>query len=153
MTKKERFQQYFMKVAMLTASNSHAKRTKVGAVLVKDGRLVASGWNGQPKGFDNCCEREDIDDQGNKILVTLPTVIHSEANLLMFCAKHGIKTDGTDLYVTLSPCINCGILIIQAGIKNVYYNEVYRDTSGIEFLQNAGVMAKKIDVIDQSVQA
>lgn len=151
MTKKEKFQEYFMEVAKLTAGNSYAKRTKVGAVLVKDGRLVASGWNGQPKGFDNVCEREETLPDGTTHLVTLPTVIHAEANLLTYCAKYGIPTEGTDLYVTLSPCINCGLLILQAGIKNVFYSEAYRDASGIEFLQNAGIMVKKVTPKERTI--
>lgn len=135
-----------MRVALLTASNSYAKRSKVGAILVRDGRLVASGWNGQPKGFDNCCECEKTTDTGEKILETLPTVIHSEANLLTYCAKYGIPTDETELYVTLSPCVKCALLILQAGIRTVYYNEEYRDTTGIEFLRNSGITVKQIKV-------
>lgn len=146
MTKKDKFNQYFMRVALLTAANSYARRSKVGAILVRDGRLVASGWNGQPRGFNNCCEKEIVTPEGDIQLETLPTVIHSEANLLTYCAKYGIPTDETELYVTLSPCVKCALLILQAGIRTVYYNEEYRDTSGIDFLRNAGIVVKQIKV-------
>lgn len=139
MTKKEKFDNYFMSVALLTANNSHAERAKVGAILVNDGRIVASGWNGQPTGFDNCCEEKIYKDGKFVGLKTLPTVIHSEANLLTFCSKYGIETNNTALYVTLSPCMNCALLIIQSGIKTVYYHEKYHDTAGIDLLLKAGI--------------
>jgi len=135
MTKQERLNEYYMRVAELTALNSCAKRTKVGAVLVKEGRLVSSGWNGQPHGMNNCCETTNPDGT----LTTKETVIHSEANAIYFCAKHGLKTDGTILYVTLSPCVKCSLAIIQAGIKKVYYREEYRDPSGIKFLRKNNI--------------
>lgn len=144
MTKKEKFDQYFMAVAQLTATNSYAKRAQVGAVLVNDGRIVATGWNGQPHGFDNCCESEVFDSTGKKHLKTLPTVIHSEANLLTFCAKYGIQTNDTSLYITLSPCVTCALLIIQAGIKEVYYHEQYHDSAGIELLEKQGIAVNQI---------
>lgn len=146
MTKKEKFDKYFMGVARLTSENSYARRAKVGAILVKDGRIVASGWNGQPTGFPNECEQEITNSDGSVELTTLPTVIHSEANLLTYCAKYGIPTDGAELYVTLSPCVKCALLIVQAGIKSVYYNEAYRDISGIELLCKSGVNVSQIKI-------
>lgn len=143
--KQQRYQQFFMQVAKLTANNSFAQRTKVGAVLVKNGRLIASGWNGQPSGFPNCCEEEIVDDvTGNVSLKTLPTVIHAEANIISFCAKHGIATNGTELYITLSPCVSCALLIIQAGIKTVYFNQEYRDLAGVDMLRSSGIEVKQI---------
>lgn len=129
-----------MQVAELTATNSKARRTKVGAVLVKDGRLIASGWNGQPHGFDNSCETMNPDGS----MTTKETVIHAEANVVYFCAKHGIKTDGTTLYITMSPCIKCGLAIIQAGIKKVYYRTAYRDPSGIAFLRQNNIKVEQL---------
>lgn len=143
--KQQRYQQFFMQVAKLTANNSFAQRTKVGAVLVKNGRLIASGWNGQPSGFPNCCEEKIVDDvTGNVSLKTLPTVIHAEANIISFCAKHGIATNGTELYITLSPCVSCALLIIQAGIKTVYFNQEYRDLAGVDMLRSSGIEVKQI---------
>jgi len=131
MNKKDKRNRYYMGVAELTALNSYAKRTKVGAVLVRDGRIISSGWNGQPAGMDNNCE----DQLPDGTLVTKNTVIHSEVNAIFFCAKNGIKTDGAILYLTLSPCVTCALAIIQAGIKEVYYKDKYRDLSGVKFLK------------------
>ena len=141
-----------MDVAFRTAQMSYAVRAKVGSVLVKDCRIVATGWNGTPAGFDNCCEQKVkkqsyfdklINPSG---LETKSDVIHSEANIIYFCAKHGIKTEGAVLYLTLSPCANCALAIVQAGIKSVYYNEAYRDISGIELLCKSGVNVSQIKI-------
>lgn len=131
---------FFMKSALLAAENSYAIRNKVGAVFVKDGRIISSGWNGQPKGFNNCCE-EKLEDGSLK---TLSTVIHAEANALCFCAKNGISLKDCDAFITLSPCTNCALLLIQAGIKNVYYYDEYRDTSGIKLLNQVGIKTYNI---------
>lgn len=146
MTKQEKYNKFFMDVALRTAENSYARRMKVGSVLVKDFRIVATGWQGTPAGFDNACE-EKIDLDGPDEVSNLKTktdVIHSEANIIYFCAKHGIKTDGTTLYITLSPCVNCALAIIQAGIKRVYYHVPYRDDSGIKILRKAGIMVDEL---------
>lgn len=126
---------FFMKSALLAAQNSYAIRNKVGVVFVKDGRIICSGWNGQPTGFDNCCEEKLKDGT----LKTLPTVIHAEANAICFCAKNGISLINSKVYITLSPCINCALLLIQSGIKEVYYYEQYRDNSGIKLLNKCGI--------------
>ena len=141
MTKEQRYNQYFMDIAKRTAENSHAVRSKVGAVLVKDNRIISTGWNGTPAGFDNCCEEKYV--KGPSMhdigLRTTPNVIHAEANAIYFCAKHAISTNGTVLYITLSPCANCALAIIQAGIKTVYYAEKYRDTTGLKILNTANI--------------
>lgn len=129
-----------MRVAELTATNSYARRSKVGAILVKEGRIIGSGWNGQPHGMENSCEIVNADGT----LTTKDTVIHSEANAIFFCAKNGIKTDGTILYVSLSPCVKCALAIIQAGIKTVYYRKQYRDISGIEFLKKNNIKVEQL---------
>lgn len=129
--RQEQYHRYFMRVAFETAKLSHAKRTKVGAVLVLDNRIISQGHNGTPTHFCDICE--DVLEDGS--LVTKDTVIHAEANAIYFCAKNGLKTDGTTLYITMSPCVKCALGIIQAGIKTVYYFEEYRDPSGIEFLK------------------
>lgn len=140
MKNKNRMNQYFMDVARRTSMNSYAQRNKVGAVIVKNGRIISTGWNGQPKGLDNSCEY--VDEHGN--LVTKPTVIHAEANAITFCSRYGIPTEDTDLYVTLSPCMNCALLIIQAGIRKVYYSDEYRNIDAIEFLKNSGIEVEKL---------
>ena len=129
-----------MKVAQLTAELSYAKRKKVGAVLVKDNRIVSIGYNGQPKGWDNACE--DILPDGS--LVTKSTVIHAEANALFWCAKTEIITEGATMYLTLSPCSTCALGLIQSGVKRVIYLEAYRDISGISVLEKAGIKVDQL---------
>ena len=138
--KQKRLDRYFMDVAIRTSQMSYAVRAKVGCILTYHNRIIATGWNGQPTGMDNVCEEKD--ENGN--LKTLPTVIHAESNLISFCAKFGIKTDGATLYVSLSPCITCALLIIQTGIKRVVYNEEYRNIDAIKFLNEHGIICEKI---------
>lgn len=143
---KDKMDKYFMDIAELTAINSYAIRSKVGTVLVKDGRIICTGWNGTPYRFPNACEEERIDiATGEKTLVTLPYVIHAEMNVICFCAKNGINTDGTSLYITLSPCEKCALLLIQAGIKNVYYRTAYRDDTGLKILQKSSINVKQLN--------
>ena len=123
-------QDLLMKTALLWSSASHAKRSQVGCVIAKDKRILATGYNGTLPGRDNCCEVEGS---------TKDEVMHAEQNALMFCAKNGVSVEGCDLYVTMSPCMMCSKMIIMSGIKKVYYNSVYRDTSPLELLQESGV--------------
>ena len=141
-----KFKSYFMKVAKLAAENSYSRRAKVGAIIVRNGRIISTGWNGQPKGFDNCCEREVVLPTGEKALETLPTVIHAEMNALFWCSKTEIISDNSELYVTLSPCVNCALGIIQCGIRKVYYLDEYRDTSGLELLKKCGIALEQIKI-------
>lgn len=131
---------YFMKVALLTAELSYAIRKKVGAVLVKDNRIISVGFNGQPAKWDNVCE--DVMPDGT--LVTKSTVIHAEANALFWCAKTEIITNGSTMYLTLSPCSTCALGLIQSGIKRVVYLEEYRDLSGVEVLKKSGIEVEKL---------
>lgn len=160
-------------MAGIWATNSYAKRSKVGALLVKDGQIISDGYNGTPKGFDNACENEvkcDVDwddtnslDNGESIcrtydsdcskcphhyLVTKPEVLHAEANAITKVAKSNYSSDGSTLYVTLSPCFECSKLIIQAGIKRVVYKDIYRNTDGLELLKKAGVEVEQIKDLD-----
>lgn len=141
-----KFKRYFMKVARLAADNSYSHRSKVGAIVVRDGRIISTGWNGQPAGFDNCCEKEELNSNGEKVLVTLPTVIHAEMNALFWCSKTEIIADGAEMYVTLSPCVNCALGIIQCGIKKVYYLEEYRDVSGLNLLKKCKIDLEQIHI-------
>jgi len=124
--KQARLDTYFMDHAELAAGMSHCKRNKVGAVIVRDGRVVCEGRNGTLVGADNC--REENDTSKN-------TVMHAEANAITFAARSGIPTLDTTVYVTLSPCIECSKLIIQSGISEVVYKEDYRKSEGREFLE------------------
>ena len=129
-----------MDIAERTAQNSYAIRSKVGAILVCDNHIIAEGWNGRVKSQDNCCEITNLDGT----LTTRKDVVHAEVNIIYFCAKHGIKTDGTVLYITLSPCATCALAIIQAGIKKVYYHEAYRDDTGVNILKDSGIEIEQI---------
>lgn len=118
-------------MARIWAENSYCERRKVGALVVKDKTIISDGYNGTPSGFENKCE-----DSNN---VTRPYVLHAEANAITKLARSSNNSDGSTLYVTASPCIECAKLIIQAGIKKVVYAEKYRLTDGIDLLRQAGV--------------
>lgn len=140
--KQEKMDQYFMRVAQLTAELSYAKRKKVGAVLAKDNRIVSVGFNGTPKGWPNECE--DILLDGS--LVTKSCVVHAEANALFWCAKTEIITNGTTMYLTLSPCATCALGLIQSGVSRVVYLEAYRDLTGVEVLKKAGIQVEQLQL-------
>jgi dCMP deaminase len=143
--KEIRYNKAYMRTAMVFSELSHAVRKKVGCIAVKDGNIIAHGFNGMPKGMTNECEEFDFD---VKQLVTKKECLHAELNVLSKLARGTQSSEGSDLYVTLSPCVECSKLIIQSGIRKVYYFEEYRDTSGIEFLQEAGVQVEKFNSID-----
>lgn len=158
MAEKERHGLY-IDIANRVAQESHAVRLKVGSIIVKDGRIISMGWNGMPSGWDNCCEDRvyanewsidnDVwnyeDEDGRPYnLVTKPEVLHAESNAIAKLAKSTESGAGADLYVTLSPCIDCAKLIHQAGIKNVYYQMDYRKDDGIRFLEKSNVKVQKL---------
>lgn len=124
--KQHKLDTVYMNVAREIATLSHCTRSKVGAVLVKDGNVISFGYNGTPSGMDNCCERDNV---------TLPHVIHAEVNAVLKAAKTGTSVDGSTLYLTLSPCLDCSKLILQAGVKRVVYLETYRNLDGPNFLK------------------
>ena len=124
--KQQKLDTVYMNVAKEIATLSHCTRSKVGAVLVKDGNVISFGYNGTPSGMDNCCERDNV---------TLPHVIHAEVNAVLKAAKTGTSVDGSTLYLTLSPCLDCSKLILQAGVKRVVYLETYRNLDGPNFLK------------------
>ena len=130
-------------IAYIYAKLSYAKRRKCGAVLVTpdNKRILMGGYNGTLPGFPNVCE------ENNK---TLEEVVHAEQNVITFCAKNGIKTDGCILYSTTLPCVNCAKLIISAGIKTVYFVEDYRDTRSLELFQKSGVGVYRIKLGKQN---
>ena len=131
-----------MKAAHIYAELSTARRLKVGALIVKDDRIVSIGYNGMPAGWDNNCEYE-LEDGTIK---TKPEVLHAETNALAKLARSTESGLDADLFVTHSPCLDCAKLIYQAGIRRVYYATNYRDDSGINFLQASNVEVIKLDV-------
>ncbi len=110
---------------------SHCERKKVGALIVRDGRIISDGFNGTPAGYPNCCE----DDRGE----THWYVLHAEANAILKVARSTNDCSGATLYITLSPCRDCSKLVLQAGIVRVVYLNEYKDTTGVEFLKQSGV--------------
>lgn len=129
-----------MQTALLHANLSKAKRKRVGACLVTSTGTIIPSWNGTPQGTDNNCE--NLLEDG--VLVTKGEVIHAELGCILKCAKEGINTTGATVYISLSPCLQCSAMLLQAGVKQVYYMEQYRDTSGIEYLTQNGVQVTKM---------
>jgi len=121
----------YLRMACIWSENSYCKRRQVGALIVKDNMIISDGYNGTPSGFENICE-DDND-------VTLPYVLHAEANAITKIARSGNNSQDSTLYVTDSPCIECAKLIIQAGIKRVVYKRAYRLTDGVDLLLKAGI--------------
>lgn len=126
----------FINIAKETSTLSHCVRSKVGAVLVKDGNIISFGYNGTPSGMDNCCEEDNV---------TLKHVIHAECNAILKAAKTGNSVDGSTLYLTLSPCLDCSKLILQSGIKRVVYLNEYRNLEGVNFLKQF-IQVDKYDI-------
>ncbi len=129
--KQLKFDLRYLQMARIWAKNSYCQRRQVGALVVKNGMIISDGYNGTPSGFENVCE----DETG----VTKPYVLHAEANAITKLARSSNNSDGSTIYITASPCIECAKLIIQAGIKRVVYGEKYRLTDGIELLERAGI--------------
>ncbi len=129
--KQETLDRRYLRMASIWAENSYCKRRKVGAIIVKDQMIISDGYNGTPSGFENICE----DDYG----VTKPYVLHAEANAITKVSRSNNSSDGATLYVTASPCVECAKLIIQAGIKRVVFNEMYRMCDGLELLKRASI--------------
>lgn len=128
----------YLRMAFTWAENSYCQRRQVGALLVKDKMIISDGFNGTPSGFDNICE----DNNG----VTHPYVLHAEANAITKVACSNNSSEGSTLYVTTSPCMECSKLIIQAGIKRVVFSELYRIQDGLELLKKAGVECVHLEI-------
>jgi dCMP deaminase len=122
----------YLRMAHLWAHDrSHCVRKKVGALAVKDGQIIADGYNGMPKGYDNTCELPN----GN----TNPLVLHAESNLLAKIGKSTSSSVGATLYLTLSPCLDCAKMILQHEIARIVYAEEYRITDGLDLLRQCNV--------------
>ena len=131
-----KFDEKYISMAKIWATNSYCKRRQVGALLVKDKMNISDGYNGTPSGFENICEENGV---------TKPYVLHAEANAISKVAKSGNSSEGATLYVTASPCIECSKLIIQAGISRVVYSDEYRLDDGIQLLRRAGIEVENVD--------
>jgi len=139
--KQLRYDKAYLRIAEEWGKLSHCMRKQVGALIVKDRMIISDGYNGTPTGFQNYCE----DDEG----YTKWYVLHAEANAILKVAASTQSCKGATLYITLSPCKECSKLIHQAGIVRVVYKEGYKDDSGLQFLEKAGISLEHIDDLKQ----
>lgn len=150
----------YMKTAETFAELSHAKRLHVGAIVVKDDRIISIGYNGMPAGWDNNCEDRvyanewsidnnlwDYQEEDGTVynLKTKPEVLHAESNAISKLAKSSESGLGATIFITHAPCLDCAKLIYQSGINSVFYRSSYRSTDGIEFLTKSGVTVEKLN--------
>lgn len=168
---KDKFKQAYMDVAERFAKLSHARRLHVGAIVVKDDRIISIGYNGMPAGWDNDCEdkvwdtgaggwldpdeflerfpyveyNEESEEEYRYGLKTKPEVLHAETNAISKLAKSNESGNGAAMFITHSPCLDCAKLIYQSGIDHVFYRNSYRSNDGIEFLKKSGVEVEKLD--------
>ena len=129
--KQHKYDLAYLKIANEWGKLSYCERRKVGAIIVKNNMIISDGFNGTPSGFENICE----DDDG----YTKWYVLHAEANAISKVASSTQSCKGATLYISLCPCMECSKLIHQANIKRVVYQENYKDKSGIDFLEKAGI--------------
>ena len=141
---KQKFRDVYMRMAEEFAGCSTARRLQVGAVVVKDDRIISIGYNGMPSGWDNNCEIEEDVPGGGYILKSKPEVLHAETNAIAKLARSTESGLGATLFVTHAPCLDCAKLVYQSGIDSVYYRNSYRDSAGVEFLTKAGVKVEQV---------
>ena len=132
----------YIRMASIWAENSYCERRQVGALIVKDKMIISDGYNGTPSGFENICE----DETGK----TKPYVLHAEANAITKVAKSNNSSEGSTLYVTSSPCIECAKLIIQSGIRRVVYCDDYHSNDGLNLLQRVGIETVRISLPEET---
>jgi dCMP deaminase len=153
----------YMATAKTFAELSYARRLHVGAIVVKDDRIISIGYNGMPAGWDNDCEYKeylyhghsfgenaadyfDQTDENGKMyrLKTRPEVLHAESNAISKLARSSESGDGADMFITHAPCLDCAKLIYQSGIRRVYFSTPYRDEAGIQFLKNCNIVVEQV---------
>lgn len=138
--KQHKYDKAYLRLAKEWSKLSYCKRKQVGAIIVRDRMIISDGYNGTPSGFENCCEDEEN--------LTHWYVLHAEANAILKVAKSTQSCHDATLYITLSPCKECSKLIHQSGIKRVVYLEGYKDDSGLQFLEKAGVHLTHIEDVE-----
>lgn len=144
MADQKQLDETYMGTALLHARLSKARRAQVGAVLVTSHGVTLTGYNGTPTGRSNDCELLQTWHEG-PVYITKPEVIHAELNCIMKAAREGVSCIGATVYVTLSPCIQCSAMLVQAGVKRVVYKQQYRDDSGVELLKSCGILVQSYD--------
>ena len=163
---KQKFIDYYMDVAERTSKLSSAIRRQVGAVIVKDNRILSYGYNGMPTGWDNTCENKEympgdqrdgqlypheeydkeVESNRRYRLITKDEVLHAESNAIAKVSGSTESSEDATLFVTTAPCIHCAKMIFQSGIKSVFYRDTYRDEAGLEFLEKGGVSVTRYPV-------
>jgi dCMP deaminase len=148
---KQKLVDAYMKTAETFAELSHARRLHVGAIVVKDDRIISIGYNGMPAGWDNNCEDETVELYSGyegaihrTVLKTKPEVLHAETNAIAKLAKSNESGMGATMFITHAPCLDCAKLIYQSGIGSVLYRDAYRDTSGVTFLEKSGIEVTQV---------
>jgi dCMP deaminase len=141
---KQKFIEAYMKTAQTFAELSSAKRLHVGAIVVKDDRIISIGYNGMPAGWDNDCENVVGHNHEGPLLKTKPEVLHAETNAIAKLARSTESGLDADIFITHAPCLDCAKLIYQSGIRRVFYGSAYRDNSGVNFLEASGVEVNQI---------
>lgn len=144
---KEKMIRAYMQTAKTFAECSTARRLHVGAIVVKDDRIISIGYNGMPAGWDNNCEDEvwNVHD-ASCTLKTKAEVLHAESNAISKLARSSESGDGATMFITHSPCLDCAKLIYQSGIAKVYYGHQYRSGDGVDFLNKCKIQVEQIDV-------
>ena len=142
--KQHRLDVMYLKIASLIAEQSYCTKRHVGAIIVKEGAIISTGFNGTISGFENVCEYRN---EAGK-LKTKPDVLHAEANAITKVACSTISTEGATIYVTCSPCIECAKLIIQSKIARAVYNIMFSKPEGLELLKKANVICEQITELD-----
>ena len=132
---------YFMDIAGRVATRSTCPRRSVGAVIVMNKRILATGYNGAPAGMDHCIDVGCLMVEGHCV-----RTLHAEQNAIIQAAQFGVSTQGAEIYITSSPCLNCAKAIINAGIRKVWYWDGYPDELAIQFLEAAGVDLERLDM-------
>lgn len=160
---KQKFVDLYLGIANEVSKMSASRRTQVGAVAVKDHRILSIGYNGTLPGADNNCETAEFllgskwisEEEAMKIwgdpyveahfrLTTKPEVVHAEANCLLKMARDGQPSLGADIFLTLTPCVECAKMMKVAGIRKVWFRDEYRDLSGVEFLKSQGIEVEQV---------
>ncbi|MBQ7605818.1 MAG: cytidine/deoxycytidylate deaminase family protein [Firmicutes bacterium] len=149
MSERPSWDEYFMEMAQLTAKRSTCLRRSVGAIIVKDKHIVATGYNGAPRGIKHCAERGGC--MREKLGVPsgerheLCMALHAEQNAIIQAATLGVSIEGATIYVTHQPCVICAKMIINAGIKRIVVKEGYPDKLAVDILDEAGLKVVMID--------
>jgi dCMP deaminase len=133
--------QYFMNIASEVATRSTCDRKHVGAVIVRDKTILSTGYNGSVRGLPHCDDQGHMMEDGHCV-----ATIHAEANAIIQAAKNGVRVDGADIYITASPCWNCFKIVTNAGIKNIYYGEFYRDDRIFDAAKQLKMLVTQITV-------